>query len=85
MKIFNLSVGTMIMRLHFMSALIVTLGFVGYFWLGMGVLYVAIVMGMLLFLATLMGVKFKHINPFHHGPNDKYELRHRTRHHTVHH
>ena len=50
MKILNLSIGTMIMRLHAMSALVVTMGFLGY-------LYVGIVLGMLLFLATLMGVK----------------------------
>ena len=84
MKILNLSVGSMIMRLHLMSALVVTMGFIGYYWLGMGVLYVAIVLGMLLFLATLMGVKFRYLNPFHHVPKHKYEFRHQRRHHHHH-
>ena len=54
MKILNLSVSTMIMRLHAMCALMVTLGFLGY-------LYQGIIIGMVLFLTTLMGIKWSHI------------------------
>ena len=76
MKILNLSVGTMIMRLHLMSALMVTLGFLGF-------LYAGIIIGMLLFLATLMGVKFSDINPFK-NKKDKDEEWKKT-HQPVHH
>ena len=77
MKILNLSVGAMIWRLHIMSALVVTLGFLGF-------LYVGIVLGMLLFLATLMGVQWKHIKSFLHlDRSHKYDWQHR--HHPVHH
>jgi len=75
------------MRLHIMCAIMVTLGFIGYFWLGMGMLYVGIVLGMLLFLATLMGVKFRHLNPFRHFPKageKHYHLLHHI-HHPAHH
>ena len=77
MKILNLSIGTMIMRLHLMCAIMVTLGF-------FGLMYVGIVLGMVLFLATLMGIRFRDINIFRHLPkHGDYEWRHR--HHHVHH
>jgi hypothetical protein len=77
MKILNLSVGTMIMRLHLMCAIMVTLGF-------FGLMYVGIVVGMVLFLATLMGIKFSHLNIFRHLPkHGDYDWQHR--HHPVHH
>ena len=77
MKILNLSVGAMILRLHIMSAVVVTLGF-------LGLMYVGIVIGMLIFLATLMGVQWKHINPFRPiAKSAEYDWRHR--HHPIHH
>ncbi len=54
MKILKLSIGTMIMRLHAMCAIMVTLGFLGY-------LYQGVIIGMVLFLTTLMGIKWSHI------------------------
>jgi hypothetical protein len=75
MKILNLSVGTMIMRLHIMCAIMVTLGFLGF-------LYAGIIIGMLLFLATLMGVKFSDINPF---KNKDKDAAWNEQHHPVHH
>lgn len=54
MKILNLSVSTMIIRLHVMCAVMVTLGFLGY-------LYQGIIIGMVLFLTTLMGIKWSNI------------------------
>jgi hypothetical protein len=80
MKILNLSIGTMIFRLHAMSALVVTLGF-------LGLMYVGIVLGVILFLATLMGIQWKQINPFRHvpHPNDlEWQKRHQHHHPTVH-
>ena len=77
MKILNLSVGSMIWRLHIMSALVVVLGFLGY-------MYVGIVLGVILFLVTLMGVPLRKLNPFTHLPKGKdYDWHHR--HHPVHH
>ena len=76
MKILNLSVGTMIVRLHLMSAIMVTLGFLGF-------MYVGIIIGMLLFLATLMGVKFSDINPFKRRKDRDAEWN--EQHHPVHH
>ncbi len=64
MKILNLSVGTMIMRLHLMCAIMVTLGFFGFMYLG-------IIVGMVLFLVTLMGIKFRYLNPFRHTHHTK--------------
>lgn len=75
MKILNLSVGAMIWRLHIMSALVVVLGFLGQIYLG-------IILGMVLFLLTLMGVKFKYLNPFH---NRHHQHGWQHRHHPVHH
>lgn len=77
MKILNLSVGAMIWRLHIMSAIVVVMGF-------LGMIYVGIIIGMVLFLLTLMGVKFKYLNPFQHThhPSD-YEWQ--RKHHPVHH
>lgn len=78
MRVFNLSIGTMIFRLHAMSALMVTLGF-------LGLMYVGIFVSMLLFLATLMGVQWKHINPFRHIPQpDERELQKRHHHPAAH-
>lgn len=74
MKILNLSVGTMIMRLHLMCAIMVTLGFLGYMNLG-------IIVGMVLFLATLMGIKFKYLNPFGHTTHAKQYDWHQQSHH----
>ena len=51
MKLYNVSVGSLILRFHIFTALIVTLGFLGY-------LYVGIVIGMILFLASIMGMQF---------------------------
>lgn len=76
MKILNLSVGTMIMRLHLMTALMVTLGFLGF-------MYAGIIMGMVLFLATFLGVKFSDINPFKHKKITTFEWD--EKHHPVHH
>ena len=76
MKILNLSVGSMIMRLHIMCAIMVTLGFLGQ-------LYLGIILGMALFLVTLMGVQFKYLNPFRHVTRKDFEWQHR--HHPVHH
>ena len=76
MKILNLGVGTMIMRLHIMCAIMVTLGFLGF-------LYAGIIIGMLLFLATLMGVKFSDINPFKNR-KDK-DVQWKEQHHPIHH
>lgn len=79
MKILNLSIGTMIMRMHLITALIVTLGFLGF-------LYVGIVLGVIIFLATLMGVQWKHLNPFRHVPRPETLLpdQRRPHHHPVH-
>lgn len=80
MKILNLSVGAMIWRLHIMSAIVVTLGFLGY-------MYAGIVIGVALFLLTLMGVQFKdlkYLNPFRHTTKSHdYQWHHR--HTTIHH
>ena len=76
MKILNISVGAMIWRLHIMSAIVVTLGFLGF-------LYAGIIIGVIMFLLTLMGVQFKDINPFRHAKPTDYEWRHR--HTPVHH
>jgi hypothetical protein len=78
MKILNLSVGAMIWRLHIMAAMVVTLGF-------LGLLYVGIVLGMLLFLATLMGIQWKHVKTFLHLDRaHSYEWQ-QKHHHPVHH
>lgn len=79
MKILNLSIGAMIWRLHIMSAIVVTLGFLGY-------MYVGIVIGVALFLATLMGIQLKHLNPFRHVEHKRYdwEQQHRHLHKPVH-
>lgn len=66
----------MIMRLHIMCAIMVTLGFLGQ-------LYLGIILGMVLFLVTLMGVQFKHLNPFRHVTKRDFEWQ--QRHHPVHH
>jgi hypothetical protein len=77
MKILNLKISTMIMRLHLMSAIMVTLGFLGF-------LYAGIIIGMLIFLATLMGIRFNQLNPFRHvSRSDEYEWQ--KHHHPVHH
>lgn len=76
MKILNIGVGAMIWRLHIMAAIVVTLGFLGF-------LYAGIIIGVALFLLTLMGVQFKDINPFRHTKPTDYEWRHR--HAPVHH
>ena len=86
MSILNLKVSTMIFRLHLMSALVVTMGFIGH-WIGaMFLLYAGIVLGIVIFLATLMGIKWSQIDPFHHLPK---ETRHtydwHRHHHTAHH
>ena len=80
MKIFNLSVGTMIMRLHMMCAVMVTMGF-------FGMMYAGIIVGMVIFLATLMGVKGKYLNPFRHvhaKPLDWHGHHHYQRHRHAH-
>lgn len=76
MKILNIGVGAMIWRLHIMAAIVVILGFLGF-------LYVGIVIGVALFLLTLMGVPMKNLNPFRYLPQ-RHE--HRWEHgHPVHH
>ena len=78
MKMFDLSVGTMVLRLHLMCAVMVTLGFFGF-------LYLGIVIGMVLFLVTLLGIKWSNINPFrnlHH--HRTYDWQHRHEHHHAH-
>jgi len=90
MKLYNVSVGSLILRFHIFTALIVTLGFLGY-------LYVGIVIGMTLFLATIMGMQFgkdskekKSIAslPFSlkevHLPAHRYNLWHQRHHWTAH-
>ena len=86
MNILNLKVSTMIFRLHLMSALVVGLGFIGY-WIGaMFLMYVGIILGVALFLATLMGVKWSQIDPFHHVAKDHRHTYDWHKHHrTVHH
>ena len=77
MKILNLKISTMIMRLHLMSAIMVTLGFLGF-------LYAGIIIGMLIFLATLMGIRFNQLNPFRHETRvNEYDWH--ERHHPIHH
>ena len=80
MKILNLSVGTMVMRLHAMCAIMVTLGFLGY-------LYQGIIIGMVLFLTTLMGIKWSQfINIFKpHVKQFDLDLKHRHQQHQHHH
>ena len=81
MKLLDLSVGTMVMRLHAMCAIMVTLGF-------FGLMYVGIVIGMVLFLTTLMGIKWSHIKQLlpvhhvHHAGDMKWHDTHR--HHPAH-
>ncbi|HZV70451.1 MAG TPA: hypothetical protein VFG10_12935 [Saprospiraceae bacterium] len=52
MKLYNLSVAGMIIRFHLLTAFIVTMGFLGY-------LYVGIVLGMVVFLSTIVGLQIK--------------------------
>ena len=76
MKMLDISVGTMVMRLHLMCAVMVTLGFAGF-------LYLGIILGMVIFLSTLMGIQFKHLNPFKHLPTVRHydwERQHRHAH-----
>jgi hypothetical protein len=70
MKMLDLSVGTMVMRLHLMSAVMVTLGFFGF-------LYLGIVIGMVIFLFTLLGIKWKNINPFRKAHHNHYDWHHK--------
>ena len=74
----DLSVGTMVMRLHLMCAVMVTLGFFGF-------LYLGIMLGMVIFLYTLLGIKWKNINPFkkshHHRHYDWHHKHYDWQHH----
>ena len=51
MKLYNVSISDLIIRFHLFTALIVILGFAGY-------LYFGIVIGMVLFLSSIMGLQF---------------------------
>jgi hypothetical protein len=52
MQLYNKDVGKLIIRFHIFTALIVILGFLGY-------LYVGIVIGMILFLTSIIGLQLK--------------------------
>lgn len=78
MKIFNLGTGTMVMRLHLMSAVVVTFGF-------LGMMYIGIIVGMIIFLTTLMGIKWRYIaqifQPKHKNPQYDWQQHHKPIHH----
>ena len=82
MKLYNVAVDSFFVRFHIFAALIVALGFAGY-------LYVGIVVGMILFLTTIMGLQFKkkaqedrsHISIRHvHIPAHRYATWHKQHH-----
>ena len=90
MKLYNVGIGSLILRFHIFTALIVTLGFLGY-------LYVGIVIGMVLFLASIMGLQLrkdsterKSISSIPvslkdiHLPAHRYNLWHQRHHWTAH-
>ncbi len=52
MKMYNIGIGGFFIRFHLLVAFIVVMGFAGY-------LYVGIVLGMILFLTTIIGLQFK--------------------------
>lgn len=76
MKLYNVSVGSLILRFHIFTALIVALGFAGY-------LYLGIIIGMVLFLTSIVGLQFRgdsektpSMFPFKHGhiPAHRHKL-----------
>jgi hypothetical protein len=52
LKLYNVNIGTLILRFHLFTALIVTVGFLGY-------LYIGIVVGMILFFLSIVGLEFR--------------------------
>ena len=86
MKFYNVGIGSLILRFEIFAALIVIAGFAGF-------LYLGIIVGMILFISSIVGIQFDKISrdksapvPFNHEhvPAWRYNLWHQRHHWTTH-
>ncbi len=86
MKLYNVGIGSLILRFEIFAAFIVIAGFAGF-------LYVGLVVGMILFICSIVGLQFKLVSkdktapvPFKHEhiPLFRYNLWHQRHHWTTH-